>query len=107
MTDDLAGAFTALDAADTALDKLDRLCCEPGRSPRMRQLADTLAAARSHVETFDGGEALFEALEDAGAQVGRLQVGCCAPKRLPLYADILESLTTVQLTANAALGRAH
>ena len=107
MTHELTSAIAALDSADTALDKLDRLCCEPGRSPRMRELAETLAAARSHAESFDGGDALFQTLESAGSQVGRLQVGCCAPKRLPLYADILESLTTVQLTANAALGRGH
>jgi hypothetical protein len=104
-------ALTALDACQAALEKLDKLCCEPGRSPRMKALGATLDAARSGLERIgkDPAEAgtTLTALEDAGAQIGRLQVGCCAPSRLPLYATFLEGLTTAQRTINAELGRGH
>jgi hypothetical protein len=110
-TEHLAAAFTALDNCDAALEQLEARCCEPGRSPRMRALGETLAAARRNIAGMAGREdaaavALIE-LEDAGAQVGRLQVGCCAPSRLPLYVDMLEGLTKAQLSVNAELGRGH
>lgn len=101
----LSAAFTALDDSDAALTKLDKMCCDPGRSPSMKALDEALAAVRYGLDGLD--EHVIARLEDAGAQVGRLQVGCCAPKRLPLYARILENLTTIQLTVNAALGRGH
>jgi hypothetical protein len=107
----LVAAVASLDDCDAALRKLDAGCCEPGRSPRMAALAETLQAARTALTRFGGGEeelgALVAHLEDAGAQVGRLQVGCCTPKRLPLYERILEGLTTVQLTASRAAGAGH
>ncbi|MCP4965914.1 MAG: hypothetical protein GY926_11830 [bacterium] len=95
-------AFDALDACTGALGELDMKCCEPGRSPRMAELAATLTEARVKVRavTIDPGSGLpaaMSTLEEAGAQVGRLQVGCCAPDRLPLYAEILENLIKAQL----------
>jgi hypothetical protein len=102
---------TSLDDCDAALRKLDAGCCDPGRSPSMAALAETLDAARTALERFDHGEeelgTVVAHLEEAGAQVGRLQVGCCTPTRLPLYERILEGLTTVQLTASRAAGAGH
>ena len=107
----LDAALAHLDDCAAALDQLEARCCEPGRSPRMRALGETLAAARINIEGIaDDASAANVALvelEDAGAQVGRLQVGCCAPNRLPLYADMLEGLTNAQLAVNAELGRGH
>ena len=111
LDEELVPALAALDACDAALAKLDAQCCEPGRSPRMKTLAATLADARNGVGRVStepaSAEATLLTLEEAGAQVGRLEVGCCAPNRLPLYARILEGLTTVQLTINRALDRGH
>jgi hypothetical protein len=111
MTTPLSPGFAALEDCQTALDALEARCCEPGRSPRMRAIAETLAQARSGMERIDQDPAAAEVtlahLEDIGAQVGRLQVGCCAPNRLPLYADMLEGLTTAQLAVNRSLGRGH
>jgi hypothetical protein len=107
----LAPAFAALDDCDTALSRLDAGCCEPGRSPQMRALADALGQARvglDHLGDEPGAaDAVLAHLEDAGAQVGRLQVGCCTPKRLPLYTRILKGLTTAQLSVSQAAGRGH
>lgn len=107
----LQPAFAALDTCTTAIEKLDAACCDPGRSPEMIALAASIEEARDrlvsvghHPETADEAQ---RTLEDAGARVGRLQVGCCAPNRLPLYATVLESLTTAQLTLNRALDRGH
>ena len=108
---DLQPTYDALDSCQAALDKLDKLCCEPGRSPRMRALGETVEKARIQLRQLGdngtGAEDALASLEDAGAQVGRLQVGCCAPSRLPLYAEFLEGLTTAQLSINAEMGRAH
>ncbi|MDX1691379.1 MAG: hypothetical protein R3290_10185 [Acidimicrobiia bacterium] len=107
---DLAPAFDAFDDCDAALVKLEKLCCDPGRSPRMAELGRTVDAARTALQgdfTAATAEEALEHLENAGAQLGRLQVGCCAPKRLPLYARMLENLTTIQLTVNRELGRGH
>ena len=109
--DALEPAFKALYDTDDALRQLDATCCEPGRSPRMKALAETLAEARAQLDGMGHDPAVAEAaldhLEDAGAQIGRLQVGCCAPNRMPLYARQLENLTTAQRTINGALGRGH
>ena len=110
---DFTEARSALDSCAAALDKLDRLCCEPGRSPRMKALGTTLANARDGLARHHPGrgdraaEIVIAHLEDAGAQVGSLQVGCCAPNRLPLYAALLEELTNAQLSINSELGRSH
>ena len=100
-----------MERARAALDELDSRCCEPGRSPRMADLARTLdnidsAIERTVTESADA-EAIIAELEAAGAQIGSLQVGCCAPDRLPLYAEILQQLTEVQLAINRSLGRGH
>lgn len=100
-----------LDGADRTLAKLEKLCCEPGRSPAMAEVADDLAAVRSAVGVFDGdasqADSIVERLEQAGSRIGRLQVGCCAPARMPLYADLLAALTDLQRCTNAGAGRAH
>lgn len=109
--DGLAPAVSALDDCDDALRKLDAGCCEPGRSPRMKALAETLTEARAGIARLEedgaAAPALLATLEEAGSQVGRLQVGCCTPKRMPLYGRILEGLTTVQITVAKALGQGH
>jgi hypothetical protein len=109
--DHFAAAFEALDDADAALRKLDLQCCEPGRSPRMKALGETLAAARAGVDAAqDDGDAIdvtIGHLEDAGAQLGHLQIGCCTEKRMPLYARMLEDLTTIQLNLNRVRGAGH
>jgi hypothetical protein len=88
----------ALDVALSAVDELDRRCCEPGRSPRLAALAVKLREMRSLALSADEhspGESLA-LLEEAGAMVGAVQVGCCAPNRLPLYATVLEQLNILQ-----------
>lgn len=92
-------ALAALDKCGVALAELEARCCEPGRSPSMAALANTLDTARTRIQELSGDPdptSAVDALEDAGAQVGRLQVGCCAPDRLPLYARILQELTRTQ-----------
>ncbi len=110
-TGTIQGALSALDDCDEALRKLDLRCCEPGRSPSMKRLGETLSEARASVSGVNqdpaSATAAIEHLEDAGAQVGRLQVGCCAPNRLPLYVELLEGLTTAQLEVNRSLGQGH
>ena len=106
--DTMQSAFDALDACTGALGELDMKCCDPGRSPRMAELALTLTEARvklraATVDPTTGARTALETLEEAGAQVGRLQVGCCAPDRLPLYTEILENLTKAQLVLARAV----
>lgn len=110
MTGDLDAARTALDDFEVALTRLDAGCCDPGRSPRMRALAESLAASRRALAAVDdaaSAEAMIGGLEDMGAQIGRLQVGCCTEKRLPLYARMLDDLTDAQLAVNRAVGTGH
>ncbi len=101
-------AFEALDACNGALGILDANCCDPGRSPRIAELGQTLTEARVKlravtIDPVTAGPAAFEVLEEAGSQVGRLQIGCCAPDRMPLYAEILENLTQAQLTLSKVM----
>ena len=88
----------ALDSATSAVDELDRRCCEPGRSPRLAALGDKLVEIRRVAD--EAGEVrsdvVLALLEEAGAMVGALEVGCCAPNRLPLYASVLEQLNVLQ-----------
>lgn len=101
----------ALDSAQNAISRLHRMCCDPGRSPRMLALEEQVAAIRAAVPAATGDEqataALIESLEEAGARIGRLQIGCCAPARMPLYAQLLTDLTTIQLDLHRAVGQAH
>jgi hypothetical protein len=110
-TGTIQGALSALDDCDEALRELDLRCCEPGRSPSMKRLGQTLSDARADIANVkadpETATTAIEHLEDAGAQVGRLQVGCCAPNRLPLYVELLEGLTTAQLEVNRSLGQGH
>jgi hypothetical protein len=89
-------AATHLEAALTTVDKLDRLCCTPDRSPRMAALREAIEGAR---DAIDDPAEVAARLEDAGAQVGSLQIGCCAPARMPLYAAVLDDLTRARLAA--------
>ncbi|HSM02024.1 MAG TPA: hypothetical protein VK960_06255 [Acidimicrobiia bacterium] len=103
-------AREALDDFAEALAKLDAGCCDPGRSPRMRALADSLEASRRAIASVHdpaSAETAIQGLEDMGAQIGRLQVGCCTEKRLPLYARMLEDLTDAQLAISRDAGTAH
>ena len=111
MTDPLAAVRSALDDCVTAIEKLDALCCEPGRSPRMAALATAIVDAQAGTAKLDGtvgaAEATIGLLEEAGGQTGALQVGCCAPNRLPLYERVLTNLTTAQQRINDTVGRGH
>ncbi|MCP3998872.1 MAG: hypothetical protein GY722_27960 [bacterium] len=100
---DIEPAFDALDRCVGALGILDARCCDPGRSPRLAELGNTLTEARVKLRAVTiqpdvAGSEAIHVLESAGAQVGQLQVGCCAPDRMPLYAEILENPTVAQMT---------
>jgi hypothetical protein len=104
-------ARAALDDCRRAIVKLDKLCCEPGRSPRIAALSKTVEDATARLLLLDGTTAAADAtlslLEEAGGLTGTLQVGCCAPNRLPLYEQVLERLTTTQRLVNQTVGRGH
>lgn len=95
MRDAVSGA---LEAARVALDELDRRCCEPGRSPRLAELAGKLADIEAAADGAGDAAAATASslLEDAGAMVGALQVGCCAPDRMPLYTTLLTQLNVLR-----------
>ena len=110
----LPGTEEPLQRASDALDRLDRLCCDPGRSPRMaalRTMIDGITAATTgftgESDEADEADEIVHRLEEAGAAIGRLEIGCCAPNRLPLYATMLEELTKVRTSVDAAAGRGH
>lgn len=103
-------AIEALDQCDAALAKLSESCCEPGRSPRMSRLGETLKGARSQLTESDSPSEAIEViarLADAGAQLGGLQVECCAPSRMPLYAGMLEHLMVAQRAVTKAYALSH
>lgn len=112
-TNPLDKAYKALDDCEVALEELASKCCRPERSPRMKALGETIAAARVGVDDVAGGhdhdalESTIAQLEDAGSQIGWLQVGCCAPSRLPLYHTLLEGLTTTERSIKKAAGAGH
>ncbi len=111
MTTSLDPVFALLDDCDEAVVELESRCCEPGRSPRMVALADTLAAARSRLaemrEDPAAAPAVIATLENAGSQIGWLQIGCCAPSRLPLYERLLKNLMSVQREVTKHAGGGH
>ena len=102
---------TILKDAEKTLTKLEKLCCQPERSPAMQAIADGLSATRFDFASFDGdvtaADSIVARLEETGSRIGKLQVGCCAPARMPLYAELLTSLTELQRAANAQVGRGH
>lgn len=104
-------ALQALDDCDLALVKLNETCCDPGRSPQMTDLAETISHVRRLVGAAstdtNGAPDATHYIEQAGAQVGRIQVTCCAEDRLPLYVTILAGLTATQLRLHAAIGHGH
>ncbi len=110
VTSTLEPAELALNKCDSALQKLEASCCEPGRSPRMASLAETLGAARlslSHIVDEDTARLAIDLLENAGAQIGHLQIGCCALDRMPLYAEMLVELTKAQRAVTKARDLGH
>lgn len=110
-SDSVAPALAALGDCMAALERLDKTCCLPERSPRMAALSSALEATRAQVVELDShpemDDSLISSVEDIGAQIGRLQVGCCAPSRMPLYEVMLDGLNVVQRTVSAALDRRH
>ena len=109
--DALVAAHAAVDACDLMATKLDKQCCDPGRSPQMNRLAETLRLIRSSLgEIVDNpfsADAAIRQIENAGAQIGRLQVSCCTPTRMKLYSGILKELTTAHLAITAGTGTGH
>ncbi len=98
----------ALDGCDAAMVKLEQLCCEPGRSPRMAEIAAILAEARElATDRADDATQVLATLERAGGLIGALQVGCCTEARMPLYAAVLDGLTTAQIAVSRSVGLGH
>ncbi len=99
----------ALDDCDAALIQLSKACCDPGRSPQIIELAETLDEARRRLDAIPSDPGLVKQaiadLESAGAQVGRLQVGRGAPNRMPLYVTILAALTEAHTSQRFARDR--
>ena len=93
------------------MDKLEKLCCDPGRSPRMADLRGAILTARrlasDSLEKRTSPDDARQQLETVGAKVGALQITCCAPKRMPLYADSLEGLNAAQIQVSKAHGQGH
>ena len=110
-TDDQDQLRSALDRCDAAMDKLDRLSCEPGRSPRMAEIRSILTEAREQAAQRGDDPVLvgqlLETLERAGGLIGALQVGCCTAARLPLYGAVLDGLTTAQISISRSAGLGH
>lgn len=99
--DSLHPALEALDECEETLRDLDAACCDPGRSPRMQALGETLGRARHGIGVLghDAGaaQAAEHHLEAAGDQVRALQAGCCEPHRLPMYRLLLEGIATARV----------
>lgn len=97
--------------AAATVARLDALCCDPGRSPRIAAVARRIDSARAAVtgRGFDPaeGQRVLDLLGEAGGLVGELQVGCCTPARMPLYASLLESLAAAQRSLATELGTGH
>ncbi|HSG80169.1 MAG TPA: hypothetical protein VLD62_11360 [Acidimicrobiia bacterium] len=104
---DLDAAVAALDTCSEVVAELDLRCCDPGRSPSMQRLAETIDRARAHLSDDPSVEGFWMEVEDAGAQVSRLQVACCAPNRLPLYTRVLGELTAARMAFDSAHGLGH
>lgn len=94
----MSEATEHIDIALEAIDRLDRLCCDPGRSPRIGRLRDVVESAR-HLAVRGDNEALSAELGSAGGMLGELQVACCAPGRSELYAEALVELGAAQRAA--------
>jgi hypothetical protein len=85
------------------------MCCDPGRSPRLAAIEDSLLAIRRDLDLGDPRslDRALRRVQEVGGVLGSLQVACCAPPRMPLYAEVLVQLNTIQLEVNAALERSH
>ena len=110
MTDqpDFSEAHARLDECERTVEKLHKMCCEPGRSPRMQQILTGIGEARTRLDrpTGDSRE-VIELLEGIGAQIGHLQVACCTDARMPHYNTALNSLVATQISIAAATGTGH
>lgn len=98
--DDAKTAGDYLDECARAVDRLHKMCCEPGRSPRMQAILTDIEAARASLgTTTDPGSVQTRVLqlEEIGAQIGHLRVACCTDARTPLYAEALSALTKTQI----------
>ncbi|HEX5631307.1 MAG TPA: hypothetical protein VFY15_06590 [Acidimicrobiia bacterium] len=90
-----ASADSEIVAALAVVERLHATCCEPGRSPRMERLTETLTALQHSLAEGGPVDDTMSTLADAGAQVGWLQVACCAEKRMPLYEEVQQHLGRV------------
>ena len=110
-TPDIEHALAARADCEATVERLHKLCCEPGRSPRLLAVEEELTALRATLAAVewepDRIDTVIARLEDIGASIGRLQVGCCTPARMPLYDDVLTGLTTIQIDLNRVRGTAH
>ena len=92
---DVADAVRAVADSAAVVQRLHATCCEPGRSPRMERLTETLRVLRGSLTEGGPVDDTMSALADAGAQVGWLQVACCSEKRMPLYEEVQQHLAGV------------
>jgi len=106
----ISDALAKLDECDRLIDRLNKMCCAPDRSPRLAAVRDELALVRSAVDavgTPEDATVVYSGVDRIGATIGELQVGCCAPARMPLYAETLENLTGVQLDVKRHFKQDH
>ena len=100
---DLNSVMSALGSSTAAAEELHKLCCDPFRSPRMQQVEDSLALARSGLaDPATDNATVLTHLESAGSLIDELRVTCCTKERLPLYAALLEDLATARTGINQA-----
>ena len=109
-TTQLEEARVLLEACEHLVERLHKMCCEPGRSPRMEAIISALDAARAQtasIRSIDDAGVVIGMLEDIGGQIGHLQVACCTEARMPLYADALANLTATQINIASSVGQGH
>lgn len=92
---DVTSAASAVADSAAVVHRLHATCCEPGRSPRMERLSETLTVLERSLTEGGPVDDTMSALADAGAQVGWLQVACCSEKRMPLYEEVQQHLARV------------
>lgn len=109
-TPHLEEARVLLDECEHLVERLHKLCCEPGRSPRMDAIISELDAARAQtasIRSIDDAGVVIGLLENIGGQIGHLQVTCCTEARMPLYADALANLTATQINIANCVAQGH
>ena len=106
----LEEARVLLEECEQLVGRLHKMCCEPGRSPRMDAIISDLDAARAQIasiRSIDDAGVVIGMLENIGGQIGHLQVACCTEARMPLYADALANLTATQINIASSVGQGH